>query len=198
MNDSARSKTPAVELKRPEASRAETEPLSGKEIMQAVLARPSQAGKRHEAESRTLPGVIIGTFCGLGDDGQALVTYEGVDPDSPLAALSTAQLTDFDSGRPVALAFIGGDPQRPTILGLIHQPETVQPPQAAAGTSSPELDVALDGERVTLSADKEIVLKCGKSSITLTKAGKIIIKGAYLSNTSTGVNRIKGGSVQIN
>ncbi|MEW5071937.1 hypothetical protein AB1P14_09365, partial [Pseudomonas aeruginosa] len=38
----------------------------------------------------------------------------------------------------------------------------------------------------------------GKASITLTRAGKVIIRGAYLSSRSTGVNRIKGGSVQIN
>ena len=56
----------------------------------------------------------------------------------------------------------------------------------------------IDGDRLTLSAEREIVLKCGKSSITLTRAGKVILKGAYVSTHSTGVNRLKGGSVQIN
>ena len=60
------------------------------------------------------------------------------------------------------------------------------------------MDVSLDGERLTLTADKEIVLRCGKASVTLTRAGKIIIRGAYLSNRSSGVNKIKGASVQIN
>ena len=32
----------------------------------------------------------------------------------------------------------------------------------------------------------------------LTRAGKVLIQGAYLLSRSTGVNRIKGGSVQIN
>jgi hypothetical protein len=32
----------------------------------------------------------------------------------------------------------------------------------------------------------------------LTSAGKVMIQGAYLSNRSSGVLRIKGGSVQIN
>ena len=49
-----------------------------------------------------------------------------------------------------------------------------------------------------LSADKEIVLKCGKASITLTRAGKILIRGAYLLSRSSGPNRIKGGSIQLN
>ena len=37
-----------------------------------------------------------------------------------------------------------------------------------------------------------------KASITLTSAGKILLRGAYILNRSSGVNRIKGGSVQIN
>jgi len=44
----------------------------------------------------------------------------------------------------------------------------------------------------------QLVLRCGRASITLTAAGKVLIEGAYVSSRSTGVNRIKGGSVQIN
>ena len=43
-----------------------------------------------------------------------------------------------------------------------------------------------------------MVLRCGKASITLTKAGKVLIEGSYVLSRSTGVNRIKGGSVQLN
>jgi hypothetical protein len=34
--------------------------------------------------------------------------------------------------------------------------------------------------------------------LTLTHAGKVLIRGAYVLSRSSGVNRIKGGSVQIN
>ena len=47
-------------------------------------------------------------------------------------------------------------------------------------------------------ADEEIVLSCGESSITLTRAGKILIRGKYVLSRSSGVNRIKGGSIQLN
>jgi uncharacterized protein (DUF2345 family) len=56
----------------------------------------------------------------------------------------------------------------------------------------------VDGEQVVIEGKKEIVLKCGKSSITLTRAGKVLIRGAYVLSRSSGVNRIKGGSVQVN
>ena len=57
--------------------------------------------------------------------------------------------------------------------------------------------VEIDGETLTLSAEREIVLRCGKASLTLTRAGKVLIRGAYLLSRSSGANRIKGGSVQI-
>lgn len=59
-------------------------------------------------------------------------------------------------------------------------------------------EVTIDGKRMTFNAEEQIELRCGKASITLTRAGKILIRGAYLLNRSSGVNRIKGGSVQIN
>ena len=49
-----------------------------------------------------------------------------------------------------------------------------------------------------IGALDQLVLRCGKASITLTKAGKVLIQGTYLSSRSSGVNRIKGGSVQLN
>ncbi len=62
-----------------------------------------------------------------------------------------------------------------------------------------ELQTAnVDGERVVLEGREEVVLKCGEASITLTRAGKILIRGKYLLNRSSGVNRILGGSVQVN
>ena len=56
----------------------------------------------------------------------------------------------------------------------------------------------VDRKRILFDAEEEIVLRCGEASITLTRSGKIIIKGSYLLSRSSGANRIKGGSVQIN
>ena len=61
-----------------------------------------------------------------------------------------------------------------------------------------QVEVDADGERMIVSAKEQLVLRCGKASITLTKAGKVLIQGSYVSSRSTGVNRVKGGSVQLN
>jgi len=56
----------------------------------------------------------------------------------------------------------------------------------------------VDDQRVELTAEREIVLRCGDASITLTRAGKVIIKGAYILSRSSGYNKIKGAAVDIN
>ena len=61
-----------------------------------------------------------------------------------------------------------------------------------------QVSVDVDGERMIVSAREQLVLRCGKASITLTRSGKILIDGCYVSSRSTGMNRLKGGSVQLN
>lgn len=53
-------------------------------------------------------------------------------------------------------------------------------------------------DELVLTAEKQLTIRCGESSITLTTAGKIIIRGKYIVSRSSGLHRIKGGSVQIN
>jgi hypothetical protein len=56
----------------------------------------------------------------------------------------------------------------------------------------------VDGKRVELRGEDEIVLSCGQASITLRRNGRVLVHGTYIETRSKGVNRIKGGSVQIN
>jgi hypothetical protein len=89
--------------------------------------------------------------------------------------------------------FEDGDSSRPIIMGVLRGEEGWPLDQKPA-----EVEVDVDGERMIVSAKEQLVLRCGKASITLTKAGKVLIKGSYLLSRSSGVNRIKGGSVQLN
>jgi hypothetical protein len=69
-------------------------------------------------------------------------------------------------------------------------------PDASIGRMPVKLDV--DGKRLVLTAEREIILRCGDASITLTRAGKILIRGRYLTSESKGYNKIKGAVVDIN
>lgn len=138
-----------------------------------------------------LDGVVIGVLLDVPQAASPVVAFPGCPSDTGIAATTTTALSREDIGTQVALMFVAGDPSQPLVIGRIQRlPQTPAPVPAAVAH--------MDGERLEFSAEREIVLRCGKASITLTREGKVLIKGAYLSSRSSGVNRIKGGSVQIN
>jgi uncharacterized protein DUF6484 len=140
---------------------------------------------------RAAHGAIVGTLAGLSPSGGPLVAVTS--SDQPISARSCVRLGSEHIGSSVVMVNDDNDPDCPIIVGVVDG----DVPQPAASTDR-SVAVRLDGERVVLSAAREIVLECGKASITLTHAGKIIIRGAYVSSHSHGVNRIKGGTVEIN
>jgi Domain of unknown function (DUF6484) len=152
------------------------------------------------SEPPRLEGVVISTLVGLNNAGEPLVDFPANTAGEPMPARAAVTLGKGEIGREVALLFEGGDPRRPIIMGLIQYPERVQPTSSERSrreTQKP-INAEVDGKRLVFTAKKEIVLRCGKASITLTRAGKVLVRGAYLLSRSSGVNRIKGGSVQIN
>jgi hypothetical protein len=69
-----------------------------------------------------------------------------------------------------------------------------------AGASQPqtELQAVVDGKVVEIRGAERIEIRCGKASLILTKEGKILLQGTYISSQSSGVHRVRGGSVEIN
>ena len=78
---------------------------------------------------------------------------------------------------------------------IVLAPVADDAPSAAADDA---MTVSRDKERLVLEADREIELRCGKSSITLTREGKVILKGVNIVSRASGTNKIKGASVNIN
>ena len=152
------------------------------------------------SEPHRLNGVVIGTLVGLNDAGEPLVDFPANPAGARILARSAVPLDKGEISQEVALLFEGGDPHRPIIMGLIQHPERMPStsPERIRSETQNLIDAEVDGERLVFTAKKEIVLRCGKASITLTRAGKVLIRGIYLLSRSSGVNRIKGGSVQIN
>jgi len=157
--------------------------------------------------------IILGTLTGFDAQGQALVDFPENTTGQPLAAITTTPLEQQHTGRRVALLFVKRDMHSPMVVGLIHSPledmlESFVSPTATETDDDVHLEVKVDGDssiegkkedgRLVFEAKEEIVLKCGESSLTLTKSGKVLIRGKYLLNHSTGINRIIGGSVEVN
>lgn len=136
----------------------------------------------------------VGTFTGFNLDGTLGVSIPHIVEHELLDARATVNLRPGDVGAEVLVLFENGDPRKPIIVGRLKASQapvaTVMPP---GGTT-----ITVDDERHVITAEREIVLRCGDASITLTRAGKVIIKGNYVMSRSTGYNKIKGAAVDIN
>lgn len=167
------------------------------------------------------PGeIIIACLVAFNEHGKPLVSHALIANAKPIIAITTHALSHQHIGRQVALMFVNGELEQPIIIGLIHSPlyalldnlsvasteneveaDSVvfkSPLPAQESMIAPNETLRIDGKRVVIEGQEEITLSCGEASITLTKAGKILIRGTYLQSRSSGVNRILGGSVQVN
>lgn len=190
--------------------------------MDAFLEKPAQAvEKMLETVGGAIPRgeLLVGEFLGLDGLGRPkvrLTDYPGV---VTFAQVSIIPLDGIDQGREVALMLAQGSSMELVLIGLVHRPNQLVLEKVIAATQNtlpdssgdqqvfdlalPQVEhsplgASIDGERILLDAKEEIVLRCGESSITLSKNGKISIRGKYILNRATGVNRILGGSVQVN
>lgn len=152
---------------------------------------------RDEALARLMPatgdtpgamqlGVRVGRLVAMAVTGLWVRMEED---EAPLCARTTVHLGEEDVGGDVVVAFEKGDPNRPLILGRVL---------AAQGEKDHAMHAQADGDRLVLSARERIVLQCGSSSITLTRAGKVLINGHFVQTRATGVNSLKGGSIELN
>jgi hypothetical protein len=145
------------------------------------------SGRKKRAK---ISGVMVGLLAGRDQEGVLLVDYPG-NKNGYLPARATVSLSEKQVGQEVALMFEEGDPERPLIVGMLQNPKAPAPrPRPVHAT--------VDGETITFTAEKEIVLRCGKATIVLTQDGKVVIRGKYLLSRSSGVNRIQGGSIELN
>ena len=151
--------------------------------------RPLRARRRSRlGRSRGTSGASVARVYAVSGSNQVLVRVEK-NP-VPLIAQTTIPLGQKDVGADVVIFFIGSDPKRPIVMGRILSGPPTTEPRA--------LQMKIDGQSVSIEAEHQIILRSGKASITLTRAGKVVIRGEYILSRSTGVNQVKGGSIKLN
>jgi hypothetical protein len=166
--------------------------------------------------SRSTPAAIaasapvkVGCLAPGCKPGALLVDFEG-NAAGPLTARSVVALDEtairhaLMSRQQVVLLFENEDPRLPIIVGLLPADPgasllgaLLQAPASVPPTPQ-RTEARVDGKRVVVEGEHEVVLRCGESSITLRRDGKVILRGAYIETTAKGLNRIRGGSVKIN
>ena len=143
-------------------------------------------------------GQIVGTR-----DGQWIVDYPG-NPHQPLLARTIVHLDAEAIERAAAanaqvlLVFEDERADLPIVVGLLTPPASRPAADKRDASVAGRLEAIVDGQRVVVEAQDEIVLRCGEASVTLRRNGRVVVRGTYVETRSKGVNRIKGGSVQIN
>jgi hypothetical protein len=193
---------------------AEPEPASEGDgtLLDELLADP--LADPRPAPTRALLGTRVGTVVEWTSGHPPKVEFEGNER-GPLPARSVIPLDPITiaeaiaSARGVVMTFEDGRPDAPIITGLLQDVvdfgeapqifDTTREDQDQVPESNlAEVDARVDGKRIELEAADEIVLKCGQASIVLRRNGRVVIRGTYVESRSQGVNRIKGGSVEIN
>lgn len=150
----------------------------------------------------------LGWLLGVDSEGRLLVDFDGNRagpcPARRTIALSPEQLrAAVESRQRAALLFENGNPRLPVVVGLDQAPSPTPMLDAALAEAEAEahagpVEALVDGQRVLIEGKEEVVLRCGKASLTLRRNGRVVVRGVYLETHSEGVNRIKGGSVQVN
>lgn len=146
----------------------------------------------------TSPPVTIGQLKALIPGLPPLVDFPANNTGGLIPARTLVPLQESQVGSEVALTFEDGDFSRPILLGVVQSWDALPIPDPKPTPNLATTEAQSNPETLLLTAAREITLQCGKASITLTSAGKLLLRGAYLLSRSSGVNRIKGGSVQIN
>jgi len=156
--------------------------------------------ERPKPEPSVPEGATLGWIVRVDDEGVWVDTEDN--PSGPLLSLSVVALSpeELDAAisdrREAVLLFVVGTGQ-PVLLGL-RQPLPTLEADLPAALPTEDLVAAVDGERVHLEGKDEVVLRCGKASITMRRNGRIVIRGVQVESRATGRNRIKGGAVLIN
>lgn len=138
-------------------------------------------------------------------DGHPLVDYPG-NSHGPLAARVVATLDPATLARAIAehqevlVLFAEGDPTRPMLMGLLQipSPSPILEAILEETLARESQQVEVDGRSVLIEGRDEVVLRCGKSSLTLRRDGLVILRGVNIRTEADELQRIRGGTVRIN
>lgn len=148
------------------------------------------AGQRTEA-----PPVVVGRLLALTNGrATALVTFDGQPTEAAVPARTTVDLFPDQIGHEVLLTFEHLDRTRPIVMGVLRAPAD----PAALNAAGLQVDVRADGRRLTVKAEDELVLQCGRSTLILSADGRLELRADVIVSQAAEVNRIRGGSVQLN
>jgi hypothetical protein len=173
-----------------------------------VIKMSSPVGPRPKKAEQTgfsateAAGACIGRVVSF-EAGQVCVEFEG-NMRGPLVARVSAAIDDValaEAAREkqdVVLLFEGGSPTRPLLVGVLRSATPLVDASLAGPLPQGEKVARVDGRRVVIEGHEEVVLRCGKASLTLQRNGRVVLRGVNVISQAEEVQKIRGGKVQIN
>ncbi len=164
--------------------------------------------KEKRAEVVTLPGserlegARVGRIVSF-EGGEVRVDFDG-NTRGPLRARTSAALeaTALASAarerHEGILVFDGGAPARPVLVALLRSESPLLDAVLAGPLPQARRVARVDGQRVEIEGHEEVVLRCGRASLTLRRDGKVVLRGVNVVTQAEQVQKIRGGKVQIN
>lgn len=151
-----------------------------------------------EIAEMILTGLQIqrGRIVAISDDGEIMVESGSEDLPLPCEFLRTSAgpLPELRPGDAVLYA-MDENARRGYVLGVIQKYHAgVQGTNGQLIHSQTEQAI----REIKFNAAEKIELRCGKSSLSMDKDGKVVIKGSQLTSRASGLNRVKGAAVKIN
>lgn len=146
-----------------------------------MLKRKMRASESVESQPAGTGGVVF-------DNGNVFVDFEG-------KRLPVGKVYVIASSEPQPLR-----DSAPDVAVIVKPSEETRALEHLLDTMLAELSHPNKRRQktVTIGADEELTLRCGKSSITLTKSGKVIVKGTKIVSRSLGENKIRGAQISLN
>jgi Domain of unknown function (DUF6484) len=164
------------------------------------------ASKRPKVERPAEPSTrstaaVVGSIVAF-ERGEVRVTFAGTT--RPVVARTLSELDDATLVRAAheraeaVLLFEEGDRTRPLLIGLLRSAAPLLDALLAGPLPAAERVARVDGTRVAIEGKDEVVLQCGKASLTLRRDGKVVLRGVNVITQADQVHKIRGGKVQVN
>jgi hypothetical protein len=139
------------------------------------------------SEVVSVAGVVTGILAGFADDGAPLLDIPSISVSVRIAGRSCIPLRDEDVGKQIVAVPDAANPDSPIVIGVI---------QPLKGKR--DVEIVADDAGIIVHATESITLQCGEASIRLGRDGTVVIRGRHVVTHAAGVNRIRGGSVELN
>jgi hypothetical protein len=101
-------------------------------------------------------------------------------------------------GQEAVLVYEGGRAAKPIVIAILQSATPMVDAILSGRPMQGDKVARVDGKRVVIEGRDEVVLQCGRASLTLYRDGEVVLRGVNVVSQASQTHKIRGGKVQIN